>query len=75
MRPILKKIKADNWDVATTVFKRSFFSLKMEWIAHNFLYNIHYKREQTASVDLDNPCDHPEWLYCVCGILVWIFVW
>lgn len=77
MRKELKEIAADanESDVHTDVFKRSFFSLKMEWIAHNFLYKIGYKRDQTRDVDLDNPCDHPEWLYIVCGILVWIFVW
>lgn len=59
----------------TDVFERSIFSLKMEWAVHNFLYKIGYKRSQTKDVDLDNPCDHPEWIYCVLGVLVWIFVW
>lgn len=58
----------------TTVFERSLFSLKMEWCVHNFLFAIGYKRDQTKDVDLNNPCDRPEWLYIVCGILVWLFV-
>lgn len=75
MRPILKRIKEDNTGTPTAVFMRSFFSLKMEWICHNFLYGIGYKRNQTKDVDLDNPPDRPEWQYIVCGLLVWIFVW
>lgn len=74
MRKVLKDIKAKH-ESETIVFQRSMFSLKMEWIAHNFLYNVGYKREQVGNVDLDNPCDRPEWLYIVCGLLTWIFVW
>lgn len=69
----LKAIEAETKPGDTIVFNRSKFSLKMEWICHNFLYGIHYKREQTKDVDLDYPCDHPEWMYCICGILVWPF--
>lgn len=53
---------------------RSRFSLKMEWAVHNFLYAIGYKRAQTKDADLDYPCDKPEWIYCVLGCLVWIFI-
>lgn len=74
MRSVLKNIKRDHGD-ETNVFERSMFSLKMEWICHNFLYNIGYQRERTKDVDLDNPSDHPEWMYIVCGMLVWILVW
>ena len=74
MRCVLKNIKRDH-EEETTVFNRSIFSLKMEWICHNFMYNVGYKREQTKDVDLDYPSDHPEWLYIVCGLLIWIFVW
>lgn len=74
MREVLEEIKSKH-ETETIVFQRSMFSLKMEWIAHNFLYNVGYKREQTGQVDLDNPCDRPEWLYIVCGLLTWIFVW
>lgn len=74
MRPDLV-VAREQTNGETSVFERSIFSLKMEWICHNFLYNIGYKREQTKDVDLDNPADHPEWLYILCGLLVWIFVW
>lgn len=71
---VLKKIRKDDGD-KTNVFERCLFSLKMEWICHNFLYFVGYERERTQDCDLDNPSDHPEWLYCLCGFLVWIFVW
>ena len=74
MRTVLKRIKEQN-TIATTVFQRSIFSMKMEWICHNFLYEIGYVRERTKDVDLDNPPDHPEWQYIICGFLVWLFVW
>ena len=74
MRPVLRKIKQDTIK-PTNVFARSMFSLKMEWICHNFLYNIGYERERTKDTDFDNPCDRPEWQYCLCGILAWIVVW
>ena len=74
MRPVLKRIRRDT-DVETDVFKRSIFSLKMEWICHNFLYFVGIERERNKDVDLDNPCDQPEWEYIVCGLIVWIFVW
>lgn len=75
MRPCLEVIKAGTHPGETIVFDRTIFSLKMEWICHNFLYNIGYKREQTKDCDLDNPSDHPEWMYIICGLLTWIFVW
>ncbi len=77
MREYLESVKkyAERHGVETVVFERSFFSLKMGWIAHNFLYEIGFKRERTKDCDLDNPCDRPEWVYVVCGILVWLFVW
>ena len=74
MRRVLQAIKA-NAPGATIVFRRSMFSLKMEWICHKFLYGIGYQRERTGDTDLDNPCDRPEWQYIICGLLVWIFVW
>lgn len=74
MRKELQAIK-DKDIVDTIVFERSLFSMKMEWICHNFLYMVGYERERTKDVDLDNPCDRPEWQYIVCGLLVWIFVW
>lgn len=75
MRRVLKAIR-DVEGSKTNVFKfRSLFSLKMEWICHNFLFGIGYKRYRTIDCDLDTPADHPEWLYCLCGLLVWFFVW
>lgn len=53
---------------------RSRFSLKMEWTVHNFLYGLHIRREQTKDCDLDYPCDKPEWLYCLLGLLTWLFI-
>lgn len=53
---------------------RSLFSLKMEWAVHNFCYMIGYKRERTRDVDLDYPCDKPEWIYKICGMICWIFI-
>jgi len=75
MKKTLRTIKESAKPGQTIVFRRSFFSLKMEWICHNFLYGIGYKRDRTKDTDLDNPCDRPEWQYIVCGLLVWIFVW
>ena len=73
MRKVLKEIRAENgW---SEVWERTLFSLKMEWICHNFLYLVGYERERTKDVDLDNPCDQPEIIYIICGILVWLFVW
>ena len=74
MRPVLEQIKKE-CTVATEVWKRSFFSMKMEWICHNFLYSVGYEKDRTRDVDLDNPCDRPEWQYIICGILFWLFVW
>lgn len=58
----------DNDQTATEVFNRSIFSLKMEWVSHNALYFLGYQRERTKDADLDNPCDHPEWMYKLAGI-------
>lgn len=77
IRKILSEIKkkVEDEGIDTDVFKRTIFSLKMEMICHNFLYNVGYERDRTKDTDLDNPSDHPEWLYIICGLLVWIFVW
>ena len=76
MRSILKEIREKNRklpkNLQSLVFDRSLFSLKMEWIAHNALYLIGYQRERTKDVDLDNPCDRPEWQYKLAGIGVTI---
>lgn len=75
MRSELRGVERAATPGETFVFERSIFSLKMEWICHNFLYNVGYERDRTKDADLDNPCDRPEWQYIVCGLLVWIFVW
>lgn len=75
MRPDLKGIRKATQGETTSVWERSIFSLKMEWICHKFLYKIGYQRERTKNADLDNPCDRSEWKYIVCGLLVWPFVW
>jgi len=60
----------------TLVFDaRSHFSLGMEWTVHNVLYRLGYKRAQTKDVDMDEPCDKPEIVYEVLGVLCWIFLW
>ena len=56
------------------VFRRTNYSLKMEWAVHCFLYRIGYKVERTRNVDLNIPTDKPEWLYIILGSLIWIFV-
>ena len=60
----------------TSVFdSRSHFSLGMEWTVHNVLYRLGIKRAQTKDADMDLPCDKPEWLYEMLGVLCWIFLW
>lgn len=67
----LKSIKKDNPD--SKVWERCLSSLYLEWICHNFLYMVGYERDRTKDCDLDNPCDHPEWMYIVGGMVVWPF--
>ncbi len=74
MGKVLREIRDVSYP-GTLVFDRCIASLKLEWIAHNFLYMVGFERQRTKDVDLDNPCDRPEWLYIVCGLLTWIFVW
>lgn len=71
----LKEIKKEKGNETYVFDYRSNFSLGMEWSVHNILYRLGYKRSQTKDVDLDYPCDHPEWLYEVLGVLGWIFLW
>lgn len=68
----LNQIKALHGD--KKIFERSDFSLKSEWRVHNFLYCVGYKRERTKDADLDNPCDKPEWVYEVLGVIIWPFI-
>lgn len=75
MEDFLCQIQKDsaNLYIFSKIWSRPFFSLRMEWVCHNFLYSIGYKREQTKDVDLNLPCKI-EWLYKVLGCLVWVFV-
>lgn len=69
---VLKDIKTEApW---SKVWKRCMFSLYCETIYHDFLYMCHIQRERTKDVDIDYPCDHPEWLYCILGVAFWLFV-
>ena len=68
----LNQIKALHGNMP--IFQRTDKSLKYEWAVHNFLYMIGYEKERTKDCVLDNPCDKPEWVYCVLGWLVWIFI-
>ena len=52
---------------------RSPFSLRSEWAVHNFLYSLGLWRGKTKDVDLNYP-NKWEWLYCIIGALVWLFI-
>lgn len=71
----LRQIEREKGNQTIVFDKRTYFSLKMEWTTHNALYLCHFKRSQTKDVDLNYPCDKPEWLYCIVGVLCWIFLW
>ena len=46
-------------------------SMLREWAGHNFLYSIGYKRNHTASVDIDN--NEPFWrklIYAIIDLLM-----
>lgn len=75
MRKELINVRDSSSIEETDVFERSLYSLKSEWICHNFLYMIGYQRERTKDADLDNPCDHPEWMYYVGRFFVGLLVW
>ena len=44
---IYSRINESDWD-------RSLKSMRVEWICHNILYNLNYKRNRTEDVDLNN---------------------
>lgn len=57
------------------VWKRSGLSLKLEWAAHNLLYNLHIMRKCTKDVDLNYP--QKLWervLYPIVGAIGWLFI-
>lgn len=73
--PFLRKVyQNDEERENRAVWKRDFKSMIYEWAVHNFLYSIHFKRSRTRDVDINYPCDMPEWLYKFIGCLVWIFI-
>ena len=53
MKKVLDAIRDKNLN--RIVYIRSNFSMINEWRVHNLLYDLHYKRERTADVDLDYP--------------------
>ena len=53
MKKVLYAIRDKN--LSRIVYIRSNFSMINEWRVHNLLYDLHYKRERTADVDLDYP--------------------
>lgn len=55
MHDYLHKLRADNVDYNFDVLKRSDENLLNEWKGHNFLYNIHFMRNHTESVDFEYP--------------------
>lgn len=72
IKSALEEIKSINSD--SLIWERSMFSLVMETVTHKVLYKLGLWKNRTKDVDLDNPCDKPEWLYIIIGILTWIFV-
>lgn len=72
IKSALEEIKSINSD--SLIWERSMLSLVMETVAHKVLYKLGLWKNRTKDVDLDNPCDKPEWLYIIIGILTWIFV-
>lgn len=74
MKAVLLHIFLAEYGSLSKVWQRSSFSLQMEWIVHNFCYSLGIAKERTKDVDLDNPCNLPEWVYEIIGVLVWIFV-
>lgn len=73
MRRVLREIRRAT-EGRTLVFRRSLFSLKMEWICHNAGFFAGIRPDETKDVDLNYPCKN-EWLYIIGGIVLWIFVW
>lgn len=68
MNSMLKEIK-DKHPECKVFELRCWNNLISEWVAHNRLYFIGYKPEQTGSVDLD--INEPWWhkvLYAIIGI-------
>ena len=71
----LNEIEKEHGNETFVFDDRSHFSLGMERTVHNVLYRFGYKRAQTKDVDMDDPCDKPEWVYEIFGVLCWLFLW
>lgn len=55
--------------------KRTRKSLKLEWAAHNFLYNLGYERDRVKDVDFDFVQSRKEKiLYGIVGRIAWLFI-
>ena len=54
-------------ELETMGFNRSENSMVNEWLAHNFLYYIGYKRDRTGSVDINQ--SEPMWRKVVYWLL------
>lgn len=61
--------------LGSEVWKRSMRSLYFEWVAHNALYALNFRRSRTKDVDLEHT---PKWyisvLYGIFGRLAWPFI-
>ena len=61
--------------VNSVLQNRSDYSLKMEWAAHNFLYNLGIQKSRTKDVDLNYPQNWREkLLYNVLGPIAWLLI-
>ena len=70
-----EKIKYLRSNYISDVFKRSNFSLKMEWAVHNLLYNLGIFKKRTKDVDMEYPLS---WClkigYTIFGLISWLFI-
>lgn len=54
---------------------RSFWSMKMEWATHNFLFNLGLWQDRTGSVDLNWPQQrYVRTMYVIIGPIAWLFI-
>lgn len=63
LEELKKQLKIACITTETPFNHRSVNSMVNEWVAHNNLYVLHYKTDQTKSVDLD----YPQKWYCRLG--------
>lgn len=68
MKKILLTIQSE-YPNCKVFSKRSISGLILEWVAHNRLYKIGYKKDRTKDVDLDlNETWYRKILYLILGI-------